>query len=225
MHKVSKQKSYSIGVIVILLISLSVNVLICLKNKQYSHRIGVNSYKNIEIIKLKNDKNLEIINKSIESYKISNEELLTLYTNYSDMADSVVELWDDYSFYKESDKDIFKNKKIDTSTALDNDIYTRIENYLGNTLMNIMSTDSDDLKIDGKDLEDFKVMESLASNMSKIFKALDDKALSDVENSDKEKAVVNNKYWVDVLREINKVSGKYIDYDFTKDVKKVTTIM
>lgn len=213
-----KNKKYFISVVIILLISLSVNIILCLKNKQYSHRIGVNSYKNIETIKIKNEKNIEIIDKTIDTLKINNGELLNLYTNYSDMADCIIKLWDDYNFYNETDRGIFINKKIDTSKVIENDIYSRIESYLGNTLINIMSTDSDDLVVKGKDLEDFEVMKSLATNMSKIFSSIDEGKLGNVNSSDKEKKVIDNKYWIDILREIDKTSSKYIDYDFIKEI-------
>lgn len=219
-----KKKKYFIAIVIILLISLSINIMLCLKNKQYSHRIGANSYKNIETIKIKNEKNIEIIDKTIDTLKISNGELLNLYTNYSDMSDCIIKLWDDYNFYNETDRGIFINKKIDTSKVIENDIYSRIENYLGNTLINIMSTDSDDLVVKGKDLEDFEVMKSLAINMSKIFSSIDESKLGNVNNSDKEKKVIDNKYWIDILREIDKTSSKYIDYDFIKEVKVTKAI-
>ena len=87
-----------------------------------------------------------------------------------------------------------------------------------------MSTDSDDLVVKGKDLEDFEVMKSLAINMSKIFKSVDESKLGNVNSSDKEKKVIDNKYWIDILREIDKTSSKYIDYDFIKEVKVTKAI-
>ena len=220
MNKGLKKRNHSILIIMILLISFLLNIILCINNSSYKHRVGVNSYRNIESIKVKNDKILEIINKSLEVNKISNEELLTLYTNYKDISDCIIELWDDYSFYKESSISKLSKKKIDTTSILENEIYSRIYNYLEKSLINIMNTEKDELVFKGKVKNDFNVMKNISLNMNKIFKDFNEVKLANVEGKEKESVVVKNKYWIDILNNINSVNKEYTDYDFTKKVNK-----
>lgn len=220
MNKGLKKRNHSILIIMILLISFLLNIILCINNSSYKHRVGVNSYRNIESIKVKNDKILEIINKSLEVNKISNEELLTLYTNYKDISDCIIELWDDYSFYKESSISKLSKKKIDTTSILENEIYSRIYNYLEKSLINIMNTENNELVLRGKVKTDFNVMKNISSNMNKIFKDFNKVKLANVEGKEKESVVVKNKYWIDILNKINSVNKEYTDYDFTKKVNK-----
>ena len=220
MNKGLKKRNHSILIIMILLISFLLNIILCINNSSYKHRVGVNSYRNIESIKVKNDKILEIINKSLEVNKISNEELLTLYTNYKDISDCIIELWDDYSFYKESSISKLSKKKIDTTSILENEIYSRIYNYLEKSLINIMNTENNELVLRGKVKTDFNVMKNISSNMNKIFKDFNEVKLANVEGKEKESVVVKNKYWIDILNKINSVNKEYTDYDFTKKVNK-----
>lgn len=215
-----KKRNHSILIIMILLISFLLNIILCINNSSYKHRVGVNSYRNIESIKVKNDKILEIINKSLEVNKISNEELLTLYINYKDISDCIIELWDDYSFYKESSISKLSKKKIDTTSILENEIYSRIYNYLEKSLINIMNTENNELVLRGKVKTDFNVMKNISSNMNKIFKDFNEVKLANVEGKEKESVVVKNKYWIDILNKINSVNKEYTDYDFTKKVNK-----
>lgn len=218
MQKGKKYKNHSIILIVILLISFLINIFVYIDNIEYKHRAGVNSYKNIESIKVKNDKTLEIVNKAVEVNKISNEELLTLYTNYSDISDCVIELWDDYKFYSENDSNSLFKKKIDTSSIIENEVYSRIESYLSNTLINIMNTEKNELFLKEKDLRDFIVMKDLSTKMNDIFLEFNETTLNGIDGKEKEKVVVKKKYWIDVLNKINRTSSEYIDYDFTRDV-------
>lgn len=220
MNKGLKKRNHSILIIMILLISFLLNIILCINNSSYKHRVGVNSYRNIESIKVKNDKILEIINKSLEVNKISNEELLTLYTNYKDISDCIIELWDDYSFYKESSISKLSKKKIDTTSILENEIYSRIYNYLEKSLINIMNTENNELVLRGKVKTDFNVMKNISLNMNKIFKDFNEVKLANVEGKEKESVVVKNKYWIDILNKINSVNKEYTDYDFTKKVNK-----
>ncbi len=220
MNKGLKKRNHSILIIMILLISFLLNIILCINNSSYKHRVGVNSYRNIESIKVKNDKILEIINKSLEVNKISNDELLTLYTNYKDISDCIIELWDDYSFYKESSISKLSKKKIDTTSILENEIYSRIYNYLEKSLINIMNTENNELVLRGKVKTDFNVMKNISSNMNKIFKDFNKVKLANVEGKEKESVVVKNKYWIDILNKINSVNKEYTDYDFTKKVNK-----
>ena len=220
MDKGLKKRNYSILIIIVLLISFLLNIVLCINNASYKHRVGVNSYRNIESIKVKNDKILEIIDKSLEVNKIKNEEVLTLYANYKDISDCIIELWDDYSFYKENAISKLSRKKIDTSSILENEIYSRVENYLENSLINIMNTEKNELVLSGKVKKDFNVMKEISLNMNKIFKDFNEDTLAKVEGKKKESVVVKNKYWIDILNKINNVNKEYTDYDFTEKVNK-----
>lgn len=218
MHKVKKQNKYLTLLVLIIFVSFIFNIIMYLNNSRYEHRVGVNSYKNIESIKISNDKIYDILNKSIEIKKISNEEVLTLYKNYGDISECLIELWDDYNYYNSNYSNLFFKKKIDTSSILQNEVYSRIENYLENSLNNIMNTETNELSLSGKDLQDFKVMKNLSEKTKNFYKEFNDKNLSGLEGKDKEGKAVKNKYWIDMLNKINQINEAYTDYDFTKDV-------
>ncbi len=218
MHKVKKHNKYLTLLVLIIFVSFIFNIIMYLNNSRYEHRVGVNSYKNIESIKISNDKIYDILNKSIEIKKISNEEVLTLYKNYGDISECLIELWDDYNYYNSNYSNLFFKKKIDTSSILQNEVYSRIENYLENSLNNIMNTETNELSLSGKDLQDFKVMKNLSEKTKNFYKEFNDKNLSGLEGKDKEGKAVKNKYWIDMLNKINQINEAYTDYDFTKDV-------
>lgn len=223
MHKGKQHRNYLMLLIVILFISFIFNILVCINNERYSHRVGVNSCKNIEGIKVSNDKIYDILDKSIEVEEISNKELLTLYKNYGDISEYIIELWDDYNFYKGNDVNKIKEKKIDTSSILQNEVYSRIEVYLENSLGYMMSNENDELNLEGKDMEDFKVMKNLSMDMKKLYNDFNEESLKGLEGAEKEKEVINNKYWIDMLNKLNQISEKYTDYDFTKDAVDTAT--
>lgn len=218
MHKVKKHNKYLTLLVLIIFVSFIFNIIMYLNNSRYEHRVGINSYKNIESIKISNDKIYDILNKSIEIKKISNEEVLTLYKNYGDISECLIELWDDYNYYNSNYSNLFFKKKIDTSSILQNEVYSRIENYLENSLNNIMNTETNELSLSGKDLQDFKVMKNLSEKTKNFYKEFNDKNLSGLEGKDKEGKAVKNKYWIDMLNKINQINEAYTDYDFTKDV-------
>ncbi|WP_024615486.1 hypothetical protein [Clostridium sp. Ade.TY] len=218
MHKLKKHNKYLTLLVLIIFVSFIFNIIMYLNNSRYEHRVGINSYKNIESIKISNDKIYDILNKSIEIKKISNEEVLTLYKNYGDISECLIELWDDYNYYNSNYSNLFFKKKIDTSSILQNEVYSRIENYLENSLNNIMNTEANELSLSGKDLQDFKVMKNLSEKTKNFYKEFNDKKLSGLEGKDKEGKAVKNKYWIDMLNKINQINEAYTDYDFTKDV-------
>lgn len=218
MHKVKKHNKYLTLLVLIIFVSFIFNIIMYLNNSRYEHRVGINSYKNIESIKISNDKIYDILNKSIEIKKISNEEVLTLYKNYGDISECLIELWDDYNYYNSNYSNLFFKKKIDTSSILQNEVYSRIENYLENSLNNIMNTETNELSLSGKDLQDFKVMKNLSEKTKNFYKEFNDKNLSGLQGKDKEGKAVKNKYWIDMLNKINQINEAYTDYDFTKDV-------
>lgn len=225
MAKVFIKKRYFFILVTILLISLILNIVLYMHNKDYTYRVGKNSYTNIENIKVKSDKNLDIINKALEVSKISNEELLVLYGNYSNISDSLIELWDDYAFYNNRGEVKLKRQKIDTTSILENEVYSRISAYIENTLVEIMSTDKEELILRGKDLKDFKAMKDLGTNLDDTFKRIvKEKGLEYLDGKEREDKVVKNKYWIDFLKDINNISSHYIDYDFTKEISSSRTI-
>ena len=106
--RVRRPGDYMLFVVVILLISFLVNVYISINNYKFKYRIGRESYTNIEKIKSTNKTNNEILNNAIKVGCLDNMELLKLYKNYGELSDSMVSLWDEYSFYEENKTQSYK---------------------------------------------------------------------------------------------------------------------
>ncbi|MDO5039358.1 hypothetical protein [Clostridium sp.] len=224
MHKLKKHNKYLTLLVLIVFVSFVFNIIMYLNNSRYEHRVGMNSYKNIVSIKVSNDKIYNILNKATEIKKISNEEVLLLYKNYGALSECLIELWDDYNYYSSNYSGVFSKKKIDTSSILQNEVYSRIENYLENSLSNIMNTEENELKLSGKELQDFQVMKSLSEKTKMFYHEFNDKNLSGLDGKEKEEKAVKDKCWIDMLNKINQINENYTDYDFTKEVVKTKII-
>lgn len=206
-------------ILIILLISLGINIYLSVSNKNYEYRLGENSYKNIEIIRIKNAKNLEILNGILESNKANNGQLLNLYINYKIIDEAFIDLIGDYSYYKENKVFDINNKNIDNLNVLENDVYGRITIYLENILLNILNTNQNELLIEGKNLEDFNVLDKLSEETNSCYKNLNESKLKGLEGKDKLDKSIDKKYWIDMIDELNSVNSKYNDYDFVSEVK------
>ena len=88
---------FFMGILVV--ISLVGNILLVLSNTKYKYKVSKLSYENIENIRVRNEKNLSILNEAMETETLSNENLLLLYKNYNTISDSMINLWNEYSFY------------------------------------------------------------------------------------------------------------------------------
>lgn len=214
-NKVRKPREYMIFVIIILLISFLVNVYTSIGNFKFKYRIGKESYTNVEKIKTTNKVSNEVLNNAIKVGSIDNMELLKLYKNYGELSDSMVSLWDEYSFYEEGISILGLNKKkIKSKELIFNDAYGSIEEYLRKIMDEEMKTQANKINLDGEILEDFKSILKISDEVDQYYTSFYDKNLSDLESEDRENKIIQKYYWIDILEGINIINQKNMSPDF-----------
>lgn len=214
MKRKKSPAEYMLFVVTILFISFMVNVFISLDNEKYKYKVSTASYKNIEEIRSRNEKNIVTLEGAINSSILTNQELLALYKNYTSISSSMISLWDEYSFYTDNEWSLTK-KKIDTTKALSNEISGRIEEYLGILLDEEMKTQTPVIQLKGETLDKFKTMQSLAIDIESYYEDFYKENIKDKVDEEKEKIIIKNAYWIDILEGLNNLSEKYADYNFT----------
>ena len=214
--KVRRPGDYMLFVVVILLISFLVNVYISIYNYKFKYRVGRESYTNIEKIKSTNKTNNEILNNAIKVGCLDNMELLKLYKNYGELSDSMVSLWDEYSFYEENISVLdFSKKKIDKNNVVFNDIYGTIEEYFRSLMDEEMKKQSYKVELTGKTLENFNSILIISNKIDSYYDEFYNKNLSSVDIEDREKTIIKKYYWIEMLEDINEINQKYINSEFT----------
>lgn len=200
--------------ICIIFISMSLNVLFAVSNYQYRYRIGRESYNNILSVRTLNETNNDILNNILEVGKIGNNELLKLYTNFNTISDNIADLWYEYSNYK-NNRVLFTNTKdINTDDTLIRGVNSRITEYLRNVLELEMSTHNFEIVVDGDIKTKFTEILYVSNTIKGFFEEFSNEHLAGLEGEKRVKAIIKNKYWIDILENLNKIDQKYVDVDF-----------
>ena len=195
---------------VVLIVSVVVNIYSIMKLNDYKYKVDKQSYLNIEDIKQRNEKNMDILSKGIEAGTIKNEELLRLYKNYDAMSSEIMELWQQYGEYTQNSKFIF-SKNIKTNKIVENDIHGKIKEYMLSTLNREMKNERSNLRLEGEDLQSFKYMYEISSRIYESFNKFNDENLKGITGEEKEKKVIKEHYWVDMLQSIYDISNDFIN--------------
>lgn len=206
---------YMLFVVFILLISFIVNVYISVSNYKFKYRVGKESYNNVENIRVVNEGNIEILTNSIKIGSLENMELLKLYRNYGELSESMIDLWDEYSFYEESRPTQILKKRIKKNDVVLNDTNGIIEQYLRSLMEKEMKTQTYKVQLSDKVLDNFNSMLNLSKEIDQYYTEFYDKKLNGAIDEQKEKKIIKNYYWIDVLEDLNIMSKKYSDVDFT----------
>lgn len=210
-------------VIAVLLISLSANVYLSINHYIYKQKASKNTYSYMRGVKEKVNLNLEAVNVILDNKSYSGNEILSIYDNFSGINNKLIELWDDYNFY--SDTIIINKDRIDTGNVLENDVFSRIDEYMRNMLNNIMVNNKHtSYKLTAKERKDFDKINELLSDISNMFNEYDKNELKGLENGARENAVMKNDYWIDMLDKINNISRKFSDYNFSNENKQNNSI-
>lgn len=199
-----------IGLICILIFSLALNMYSLYKIEDYKYRIGQESYIRIQDIKQRNESNMEILNKSIDSKNIRNEEILKLYKNYDLMSTDIIELWQQYSEYKDNSVTLL-SKHIETDKIIQNDINGKIKEYMYSTLTKEMKNEKRKLILEDENLKCFEAMEEMSERIYNYFNEFNSNKLNGCSEEEKQKKIIKNKYWIDMLSGIYGVSDDYAD--------------
>ena len=201
--------------ICIIFISVSLNVIFAVSNYQYRYRVGRESYNNILSVRTLNETNNDMLKNILEVGKIGNSELLKLYTNFNTISDNIADLWYEYSNYKNNRVLFNSTKDINTSDVLIGEVNSRITEYLKSVLELEMSTRTFEIILDGDIKTKFTEILYVSDTIKEFFDKFSDEHLSGLEGEKRVKAIIRNKYWIDILENLNRIDQKYVDVDFS----------
>ena len=203
-------------IVVILMISFTVNIYQSILNKKYCYELGKQNYSKIEEIRFRNESILSILDSCVTAESVNNGDLLTLYKNYSKISEAELNLWNNYLDDDNKTLRGFKNKgkNIVVNTKTKNELYSEIEELIYSYIQNDMTEKIDVIELKGKAADDFKTLRSMALDLNNYFNSFYEENCN-VPDSKKEKVMINEDYWVDILQGIQEVNNKYVEYSFT----------
>ena len=203
-------------IILILMISFTVNIYQAILNKKYCYELGKQNYSKIEEIRFRNESIFSILDSCVTAESVNNGDLLTLYKNYSKISEAELSLWNNYLADDNKILRKFKNKgkNIVVNTKTKNELYSEIEELIYSYIQNDMTEKIDVIELKGKVADDFKTLRSMAMDLNNYFNSFYEENCN-VSNSEKEKVMINEDYWVDILQGIQEVNNKYVEYKFT----------
>ena len=201
-------------IVVILMISFTANIYQAILNEKYSYELGKQNYSKIEEIRFRNEAILSILDSCVNAESVNNVDLLTLYKNYSKISEAELNLWNNYLADDNKTLRNFKNKNIVVNTKTKNELYSEIEELIYSYIQNDMTTKIDVIELKGKAAEDFKALRDMSSDLNNYFNDFYEKNCN-VPESKKEKKMIKENYWVDILQGIQDVNNKYVEYSFT----------
>ena len=219
MNKKIKLKNYTPILIIFLLISIFINIYSYLNINKYKYKLGKESQINIEDIRQRNESNMNILNVSIGQGCIKNEDLLKLYKNYDIITSEIIELWGQYASYKDNTLSIL-SKNIDDKKVLENDVYLRIKDYLSIILNQTMKSKDIGLTLSSGYLENFETMSELTKKVNSYFEEFNSQKLLNVTGEQREKEIIKNHYWIDMLEGIYNINNDYTNIEFNVDESK-----
>jgi len=201
---------YIMLIAVLLIVSVIVNIYALFKLNDYKYKIGQQSYIKIEDVKQRNESNMDILSKSIENGSIKNEELLKLYRNYDVISSDIMDLWQQYGAYTQNSLLIF-SKKIETNKIMENDIHGKIKEYMLSVLNREMKNEKIKLQLENEDMQSFKDMYEISSRIYAYLNKFNEETLKGTTGEDKEKKVIKEHYWIDMLEGIYDISDDYVN--------------
>ncbi|NFN14746.1 hypothetical protein FDB56_07485 [Clostridium botulinum] len=224
MNKKFKTKDYAIIITALFILSLIINIFSYVNIRNYKYRIGKESQISIEDVRQRNESNMDIINMSIDQSCIKNEELLKLYKNYEIITNDIIKLWQQYCEYKANNFSMF-SKKIETKKTIENDVHSRIKEYMFIVLNVAMKNRESGLILSENYLNDFVVMQELSRKIYTYFEEFNSEKLSNFTGIDREKKIIMNNYWIDMLQGIYNISDEYSNIQWSvSDIENVNNI-
>jgi len=214
-----KSVDYVMIIAMILIVSIIMNIYAVVKLNNYKYKIGQQSYIKIEDVKQRNESNMDILLKSIEQGSIKNEDLLKIYKNYDVITGDIIELWQQYGSYTQSSISVF-SKSIKTNKIMENDIHGKIKEYTLSVLNKQMRNEKSKLQLQSEDLQSFKAMYEISSRIYEYLNKFNDETLKGATGEDKEKKVIKEHYWIDMLGGIYDISEDYVNLQWkVEDIK------
>ena len=223
MIKEIRNKDYMVVIAVLLIISVVVNIYDLFKLSEYKYKIGQQSYIKIEDVKQRNESNMDILSKSIEKGSIKNEELLKLYKNYDVITSDIIDLWQQYGEYKQNSLLIFF-KKIETNKIMENDIHGKMEEYTLSILNMEMKSQKSELQLGNDYEQSFRDMYEISSRIHEYFNKFNEEKLNKATGQEKEKKVIKEHYWIDMLEGIYDISDDYVNLQWKIETTDIDSI-
>ncbi|MCI6692470.1 MULTISPECIES: hypothetical protein [unclassified Clostridium] len=211
--KISRNTSVLI-MIFVLFVSLLINVYTSIMNSRYKILIGKETYKSIEEIRNRNESSLATLDQCIKAKSVSNEELLSLYKNYSSISKEFTNLWVNYKEYGKEDI-ISINRKSKISNEVPTEVYSRVESLLFEQLNYEMKTNKEKVILEGEVLDNFTAMNNMTNEINNFFKEFNENKLKNTDIDKREIIYIKNSYWIDVLKGMNSIIDSYSNYEFT----------
>lgn len=211
--KISRNTSVLI-MIFVLFVSLLINVYTSIMNSRYKILIGKETYKSIEEIRNRNESSLATLDQCIKAKSVSNEELLSLYKNYSSISNEFTNLWVNYKEYGKEDI-ISINRKSKISNEVPTEVYSRVESLLFEQLNYEMKTNKEKVILEGEVLDNFTAMNNMTNEINNFFKEFNENKLKNTDIDKREIIYIKNSYWIDVLKGMNSIIDSYSNYEFT----------
>ncbi|MGN0027874.1 MAG: hypothetical protein ACI33I_12855, partial [Clostridium sp.] len=200
--------------IFVLFVSLLINVYTSIMNSRYKILIGKETYKSIEEIRNRNESSLATLDQCIKAKSVSNEELLSLYKNYSSISKEFINLWVNYKEYGKEDI-ISISKKSKISNEVPTEVYSRVESLLFEQLNYEMKTNKEKVILEGEVLDNFTAMYNMTNEINNFFKEFNENKLKNTDIDKREIIYIKNSYWIDVLKGMNSIIDSYSNYEFT----------
>ena len=215
-----KNIDYVMIIAIVLIVSIIMNIYAVVKLNNYKYKIGQQSYIKIEDVKQRNESNMDILLKSIEQGSIKNEDLLKLYKNYDVITGDIIELWQQYGSYTQSSISIL-SKNIKTNKIMENDIHGKIKEYTLSVLNREMRNEKSKLQLQSQDLQSFKAMYEISSRIYEYLNKFNEETLKGATGEDKEKKVIKEHYWIDMLAGIYNISEDYVNLQWKVEVAEI----
>ena len=214
--KINIKDNCLIIIIVILIISFTLNIYQAVLNKRYCYEIGEKNYNKIEEIRFRNESILSILESCIKAGSVNNRDLLTLYKNYSKISEAELNLWNNYLSNDSSVVKVLKNKEknIIVNTRTKSELYTEIEELIYSYIQNDMNKKIDVIELKDKTLEDFRVLKDMSLDLNNYFNEFYENNCNVSDDKKKEK-MIKEDYWIDILQGIQEVNSIYVEYSFT----------
>lgn len=213
-EKITKKDKFLIIIASILFISFILNCYQVIVNKRYKKVIESTCYGNIEEIRIKNESILSILQSCIKVESISNDELLTLYKNYESIANAETELLEYYLKFKNNPNINTSNDNVNIEQGNVNSIYWEIEEIIYSYIKSDLSEKASVMKIQGKALEGFRIMEEMSERLNKYYISFYDEKCPNLDEDQRADRIIDNAYWLDILKGIQNINNEYIDYEF-----------
>jgi hypothetical protein len=213
-----KSKEWISLLSITLVISIITNIYSACRVYSYKYSIGQESYGEIEEIRQRNEGIMDILNVSLDNGSIRNEQILKLYKNYYVITSDIIKLWEQYADYSQHSVSIFA-KNIEFDKIIQEDMHGKIKEYMLSTLSKEMKNEQNKLILEDRDLECFKAMEDMSVRIYEYFNEFNENILNGYSGEKKQKKVIRNHYWIDMLNGIYDISNDYVEVEWNIDIE------